>query len=100
MTIVQCPHCNIFRNPENEPVCNCPKAQQVLQQSMSLIIAEHEKMRERLIELEEIYDDAPIRWRGNGEPIAKLDEEVKKFLKENSEKERRMERRVANFSNN
>lgn len=104
MIIVQCPHCNVFRNPEKEPCCACPTAQQVLQSSMALIIAEHEKMRERLIELEEIYDDAPIRWRSNGEPIAKLDEEVKAFLKEKSEMERRAERkaelRSSNFSNN
>lgn len=100
MIIVQCPHCNVFRNPENEPCCTCPTAQKVLQQSMALIIAEHEKMRERLIELEEIYDDAPIRWRSNGEPIAKLEEEVKAFLKEKSEKERKAERRASNFSNN
>jgi len=100
MTIVQCPHCGVFRNPENEVVCLCPTSMKVLQELMALIVAEHEKMRERLIELEEIYEDTPIRWRGSGEPIVKLEEEMESFLKEKVKKERRADGLVTNFSNN
>lgn len=104
MTIVQCPHCNVFRNPEQEPYCSCKEAVRTLQEAMALIIAEHEVMRKRLIEIEEIYEDSPIRWRGSGEPIVQLDAEVQKFLKQKSEElrenERRQHRGFTGFSNN
>lgn len=53
-------------------------------------VAEHEAMRKRLIELE----DKPVRWRGSGEPIVNLPEEIHNFLKQKSEELRENERRA------
>jgi hypothetical protein len=65
-----------------------------LQNTMALLIAEHEAMRKRLIELEEVCEDKPVRWRGSGEPIVNLSEEVHNFLKQKSEELRENERRA------
>jgi len=100
MIIVQCPHCNVFRNPEKEPICQCEKSLKTHQHTMALIIAEHEKMRERLIELEEITTDLPIRWTGSGEPIVQLEKEVADFLKKTAERTRKVDGVNGNFSNN
>jgi hypothetical protein len=101
MNIFQCPHCNVFRG-EDEPVCCC-KSVRALQESQpqrsirwspALVVAEYEAMRQRLIELEEVYEDLPVRWRGSGEPIVNLSEEVHNFLKQKSEELRENERRA------
>lgn len=92
MNIFQCPHCNVFRG-EDEPICPCKESMRFLQNTMALLIAEHEAMRKRLIELEEVYEDKPVRWRGSGEPIVNLSEEVHNFLKQKSEELRENERR-------
>lgn len=93
MNIFQCPHCNVFRG-EDEPICSCKESMRTLHEAMALLIAEHEAMRKRLIELEEVYEDLPVRWRGSGDPIVNLSEEVHKFLKQKSEELRENERRA------
>ena len=98
---VKCPHCNTFRN-ENE-VCTCKEAVRTLYATMSLVMAEHQVMRKRLIELEEVYEDLPVRWRGSGEPIVNLSEEIHNFLKQKSEQLRHDEtenNKFTGFSNN
>ena len=90
MNIFQCPHCNVFRGEDE--VCCCKESVRALQEAMALVVAEHEAMRQRLIELEEVYEDLPVRWRGSGEPIVNLSEEVNKFLKQKSEELRENER--------
>lgn len=75
-----------------------------LQEAMALVVAEHEAMRKRLIELEEVYEDLPVRWRGSGEPIVSLNAEVHKFFKQKNEElrenERRQYRGFTGFSDN
>ena len=49
-------------------------------EGMAVMIAEHEVMKARLVELEEIYDEVPARWCGSGEPIVDLKKTIKKHM--------------------
>lgn len=49
---------------------------------MATMIAEHEVMKQRLVELEEIYDEVPARWRATGEPIVNLEETMRRHFEE------------------
>lgn len=46
------------------------------------MVAEHEVMRDRLMELEELCVGLPLRWRGSGEPLVDLAETIKKFIED------------------
>jgi len=53
-----------------------------LLKAVAVIFAEHDAMKARLLELEEVYDEIPLRWRSNGEPLVpNLMEAIDKFTK-------------------
>lgn len=53
---------------------------QAMLTGMACMVAEHEVMKARLVELEEITDTTPTRWRGSGEPIINLKEVIQKHM--------------------
>ena len=50
--------------------------------AMAQIIAEHEVMRDKLLELGQINDGIPIRWADSNEPIVDLEKTIAAFMKE------------------
>ncbi len=53
-----------------------------LLKAVAVIFAEHDAMKQRLLELEEVYDEIPIRWRSTGELLVPdLMEAIDKFTK-------------------
>lgn len=58
------------------------KDAEAMLRGMAVMIAEYEVMKARLVELEEIYDEVPARWRGSGEPIVDVQEAIRKYMME------------------
>ncbi len=57
------------------------KTIEAMQKAMAVIIAEHEVMRNRLIELDEIFSGVPLRWCKNGEPIVNLEKTIAEWVR-------------------
>jgi hypothetical protein len=52
----------------------------ILTRVMALMIAEHGVMRARLMELEELCPDLPLRWKNSGEPIVDLNKTISDYI--------------------
>jgi len=64
--------------------------------AIALLVAEHEVMRNRLRELDELCVEltgdrpvVPLRWKGNGELLVDLPETIKKFMENKNESNRK-----------
>lgn len=92
-----CPNC---KAPTSNSFCNCETSKNALAQVNALMLAEHEVMRKRLIELGEIEKDAPICWAATGILLVNLEQSVQEFLFDQMQKMKKSHYSSENFGNN